>query len=46
MVILAAKLAHEVLELIDMDAPDLCRLQFRVVVQDLKNLDEHLQTIS
>lgn len=43
--LLAAKLAHETLELIEMDSGDLCRLQFQVIVQDLRNLDDHLKEL-
>lgn len=44
-VILAAKLAHESLELLTMHSTDLCRLQFRQIVVDLKALEEHLNSI-
>lgn len=46
MVILAAKLAKESLELLMMDSGGLCRLQFRQIVEDLKALDEHLKTLT
>lgn len=44
MVILAAKLAKESLALLEMDSVGLARLQFRQILIDLKQLDEHLAT--
>ena len=45
MVILTAKLAKESLELLDMDSGELCRLQFRQIVQDATELEKHLKTL-
>lgn len=42
--LLAAKLAKETLELLTMNSADLCRLQFRQIVLDLQELDEHLKS--
>ena len=45
MVILAAKLAKESLELLTMDSGNLAKLQFRQIVLDLKALDDHIKTL-
>ena len=46
MVILAAKLAKESLELLTTDSADLARLQFRQIVVDMKALEDHLRNIA
>jgi hypothetical protein len=43
--LLAAKLAKESLELLTMQDAELCRMQFRQIIADLKELDEHLKTL-
>lgn len=45
MALLAAKLAKESLELLTIDSQGLARLQFRVIVQGLKALDEHINGV-
>lgn len=44
-VILAAKLAKEVLELVTMEYADLAKLQFRQIVIDMKALHEHIEKL-
>ena len=46
MALLAAKLAKESLELLTIDSQGLARLQFRVIVQGLKALDEHINGVT
>lgn len=45
MALLAAKLAKDSLDLITLSHADLARLQFRQVVQSMKELDEHLRSV-
>lgn len=45
MALLAAKLARESLELLTIHSADLARLQFRQIVADLKQLDEHIKAL-
>lgn len=45
MALLAAKLAKEALELLTLDTIGVAKLQFRQIVADLKELDQHLQSM-
>jgi len=42
MVILAAKLAKDALDVITLDSQGLARLQFLQIVQSMRELDEHI----
>jgi len=43
--LLAAKLAKEALGLLTLSHADLAKLQFRQVVLDLKELDDHIKSL-
>lgn len=43
--LLCAKLAKESLELLGMNSADMCQLQFRQIVLDMRELDEHIKTL-